>query len=196
MLINELTLPAPLRQHYERAGIAELYPPQAECIKKGLFDGKNLLIAIPTASGKTLVAEMAMHSHVAKGGKCLYIVPLKALASEKYDEFCRKGVRVGIATGDYDRRDDSLGRNDIIVATSEKVDSLLRNSTRWLEEISLLIVDEVHLIDSADRGPTLEMDAVQEPFDAGSRPFCHHRQPAVPCRMARCGTGDKLLAPG
>jgi helicase len=122
-----------------------------------MFERKNLLVAIPTASGKTLIAEMAMHSHIAAGGKCLYIVPLKALASEKYDEFGNKGVRVGIATGDLDRRDDQLGRNDIIVATSEKVDSLLRNSARWINDITLLVVDEIHLIDSVDRGPTLEV---------------------------------------
>jgi helicase len=157
MLIADLAIPAPLKQQYGRAGMSELYPPQADCVNKGLFTGKNLLIAIPTASGKTLVAEMAMHHHIVQGGKCLYIVPLKALASEKYDEFRVKGVRVGIATGDFDRRDDSLGKNDIVVATSEKVDSLLRNSTRWLGGISLLVVDEVHLIDSPDRGPTLEM---------------------------------------
>lgn len=65
------------------------------------------------------------------GGKCLYIVPLRALASEKFEEFSGgKGLRIGIATGDFDRRDEYLGRNDIIVATSEKVDSLLRNRTR------------------------------------------------------------------
>ena len=68
-----------------------------------------------------------------------------------------KGVRVGIATGDFDRRDDSLGRNDIIVATSEKVDSLLRNRARWIDDITLLVIDEIHLIDSENRGPTLEM---------------------------------------
>ena len=122
-----------------------------------MLDRKNLLMAIPTASGKTLVAEMAMHIHIAQKGKCLYIVPLKALASEKFNEFNNKGVRVGIATGDFDRRDDMLGRNDIIVATSEKVDSLLRNNARWIGEITLLVVDEVHLIDSESRGPTLEM---------------------------------------
>jgi helicase len=100
---------------------------------------------------------MAMHTHIAKKGKCLYIVPLKALASEKSDEFANKGIRIGIATGDFDRRDDSLGRNDVIVATSEKVDSLLRNRARWIQDITLLVVDEIHLIDSENRGPTLEM---------------------------------------
>ncbi|MEI7434265.1 MAG: ATP-dependent DNA helicase [Methanomicrobiales archaeon] len=157
MKIEELPISGHLKAYYKKAGISDLYPPQEECIRKGMFDRKNLLVAIPTASGKTLVAEMAMHHHIGKSGKCLYIVPLKALASEKFDEFSRKDVRVGISTGDLDRRDESLGKNDIIVATSEKVDSLIRNSAPWLKDISLLVVDEVHLIDSPDRGATLEM---------------------------------------
>jgi helicase len=157
MLISTLQIPENLRQRYITSGITELYPPQAECVQKGMLEGKNLLVSIPTASGKTLIAEMAMHMHIARNGKCLYIVPLKALASEKFDEFANKGVRVGIATGDFDRRDDTLGINDIIVATSEKVDSLLRNNARWISDITLLVIDEVHLIDSENRGPTLEM---------------------------------------
>ncbi len=157
MLIETLAIPKTLQERYQKGGITELYPPQAECVERGLLAGKNQLVAIPTASGKTLIAEMVMHARIASGGKCLYIVPLKALASEKYDEFSGKGVRIGIATGDFDRREDTLGGNDIIVATSEKVDSLLRNSTRWINDITLLVVDEIHLIDSEKRGPTLEM---------------------------------------
>jgi len=157
MLTSTVPIPENLKQHYLAKGIVELYPPQADCVQRGMLEGKNLLVSIPTASGKTLIAEMAMHTHVAKKGKCLYIVPLKALASEKFDEFEGKGVRIGIATGDFDRRDDSLGRNDVIVATSEKVDSLLRNRARWIHDITLVVVDEIHLIDSENRGPTLEM---------------------------------------
>ncbi len=157
MLIQDLDIPNNLKQRYSRAGISELYPPQAECVEKGILAGKNTLVAIPTASGKTLIAEMAMHNAIKAGGKCLYIVPLKALAGEKYEEFSNKGVKTGIATGDFDRRDVLLGRNDIIVATSEKVDSLLRNNAPWISNITLLVIDEVHLIDSPGRGPTLEM---------------------------------------
>jgi helicase len=157
MLTSTLPIPENLKQRYLASGILELYPPQAECVQTGMLEGKNLLVSIPTASGKTLIAEMAMHTHVGKKGKCHYIVPLKALASEKFDEFEGKGIRIGIATGDFDRRDDSLGRNDIIVATSEKVDSLLRNRARWIDDITLLVIDEIHLIDSEKRGPTLEM---------------------------------------
>ena len=90
MKIEELPISGYLKSYYKNAGISDLYPPQAECIRKGMFDRKNLLVAIPTASGKTLVAEMAMHHHIRKSGKCLYIVPLKALASEKFEEFSRK----------------------------------------------------------------------------------------------------------
>ena len=155
--LADLPLPQALVDAYAKRGITELYPPQAECVKKGLLDGKNLLISIPTASGKTLVAEMAMHRQISAQGKCLYIVPLKALASEKFEEFQNKGVKVGIATGDLDKRDEYLGKNDIIITTSEKADSLLRNNARWMELVTCLVIDEAHLIDSEDRGATLEM---------------------------------------
>jgi helicase len=157
MKIDTLPIPKALRDSYCALGISELYPPQAECIEAGLFDRKNILAAIPTASGKTLIAEMAMQKEIADGGKCLYIVPLKALASEKYDDFSGKGVSVGIATGDPDQKDEYLGRYDIIVATSENTDSLLRNKAEWLKRVSLLVVDEIHLIGDETRGATLEM---------------------------------------
>jgi len=66
MLISALPIPENLKQHYLASGIVELYPPQAECLQTGMLEGRNLLISIPTASGKTLIAEMAMHTHIAK----------------------------------------------------------------------------------------------------------------------------------
>ncbi|HTY91448.1 MAG TPA: ATP-dependent DNA helicase [Methanocella sp.] len=160
MKIAELDLPASIKDFYEASGIKELYPPQAEAVKKGFLDGKSLLAAIPTASGKTLLAEMAMLKSIAAGGKALYIVPLKALASEKFERFRQfesLGVRAGISTGDYDSKDEWLKDRDIIVATSEKTDSLLRNGAPWLSSLTVVVADEVHLIDSANRGPTLEV---------------------------------------
>ena len=194
--MNIRELPIPETSHGNTMNMPEspaLYPPQAECVEKGMFTGKNLLVAIPTASGKTLIAEMAMHHHIAASGKCLYIVPLKALASEKFEEFSGKGVRVGISTGDFDRRDESLGKNDIIVATSEKVDSLIRNNARWLSDISLLVVDEVHLIDSPDRGATVEMVITKmrfpEPGFADHRTECNYREPGSARPLDGCGAG-------
>ena len=141
-------------------GISKLFPPQVEAIRKGLFERKNMVIAIPTASGKTLIAELAMVKEVIDGGKCLYTVPLRALANEKFEEFKkweRLGIEVGITTGDYESRDEWLSGKDIIVATAEKADSLLRNKAGWMKEITCLVVDEIHLLDSADRGAVLEV---------------------------------------
>ncbi|MGZ4902276.1 MAG: ATP-dependent DNA helicase [Halobacteriota archaeon] len=153
-------LPEELARFYADAGFVELYPPQADAMARGLLDGVSMVVATPTASGKTLLAEFAMLNSIYHGGKCLYIVPLKALASEKYDRFSlftTLGVKVGISTGDYDVHEDKLGRNDIIVTTSEKADSLLRNGVEWMMALTVVVADEVHLLDSMDRGPTLEV---------------------------------------
>jgi helicase len=162
MRIDELArkLPESVIRYYTRAGITELYLPQEDAIKKGLLEGENILVAAPTASGKTLIAEMAIIRSVLKGGKAVYIVPLRALASEKYESFSafrELGINVGISTGDFDVKEEWLGTNDIIVVTSEKMDSLMRNEVSWVNEISVIVVDEIHLIDSASRGPTLEI---------------------------------------
>ncbi|MCD4806668.1 MAG: ATP-dependent DNA helicase [Methanococcoides sp.] len=160
MMIRELDIPEDIIGFYEDSGIKELYPPQAEAIEMGLLEKKNLLAAIPTASGKTLLAELAMIKAIREGGKALYIVPLRALASEKFERFRELapfGIKVGISIGDLDSRADWLGVNDIIVATSEKTDSLLRNGTSWMDEITTVVVDEIHLLDSKNRGPTLEV---------------------------------------
>ncbi|AGB33593.1 ski2-like helicase [Natrinema pellirubrum DSM 15624] len=161
MNIEELSgLPAGAVDHFRREGIEELYPPQAEAVEAGATDGENLVAAVPTASGKTMIAALSMLSSIERGGKALYIVPLRALASEKkeafeaYEEF---GVTVGVTTGNYESTSDWLATKDIVVATSEKVDSLVRNGADWLSELTCVVSDEVHLIDDRNRGPTLEV---------------------------------------
>ncbi len=144
----------------KKRGIKRLFPPQVEAIRRGLFGRRNMVIAIPTASGKTLIAELAMVKEVLEGGKCLYTVPLRALANEKFEEFRRWeeiGIEVGIATGDYESKDEWLSNRDIVVATAEKADSLLRNRASWIRDVTCLVVDEIHLIDSANRGAVLEV---------------------------------------
>ncbi|MEM2779721.1 MAG: DEAD/DEAH box helicase [Candidatus Bathyarchaeia archaeon] len=167
MKITELPIPESVKEVLIKSGIVELYPPQEEAIKAGALEGRNLVLASPTASGKTLVAELCALKHVLeKDGKVLYLTPLRALANEKYEEFEKysaitksdgKRVSVGISTGDYDSSDPWLEHYDIIVATNEKVDSLLRHKAKWLDEVSLVVADEVHLLNEVERGPTLEV---------------------------------------
>ena len=84
-------------------------------------------MAVPTASGKSLVAYVACLLKALQGKRALYIVPLRALASEKYDDLRpleSLGISVGISMGDFDAPDPSLDKFDILVATSEKGDEL------------------------------------------------------------------------
>ena len=160
MDISEIPIDNRVIEIIKDDGIETLYPPQADAIPI-IMKGKNLLLSIPTASGKSLVAYIAMiHKLLQKSGKALYVVPLIALAKEKYEElkkFEELGLKVGISTGDLDDSDPRLSRYDIIVCTSEKADSLLRHKISWLHDIGVLVIDEIHLIHDATRGPTLEV---------------------------------------
>ncbi len=143
----------------KESGVKELFPPQ-ELALPYVLNRENLILAVPTASGKTLVAEIAMVCEILRGGKCLYITPLRALANEKFENFKKWekiGIKVGISTGDYESIDAHLANSDIIVTTAEKADSLLRNRSFWLRDITCLVVDEIHLLDSDDRGHVLEV---------------------------------------
>lgn len=163
MEIRELKrlLPKPVFERLEKRGFKKLTPPQASAIKKGVLKGKNIVIASPTASGKTLVAELACVKNILeKGGKALYVVPLKALAVEKYGEFKEvyEGLlKVAISIGDLDSSDPWLEKYDLIIVTSEKLDSLIRHGAPWLRSVSTLVLDEIHLLDDYSRGPTLEI---------------------------------------
>jgi len=141
--------------------IKKLRPAQEKAIKKGLLDGKNLLVCTPTASGKTLIAELAaLKNIIEKNGKAIYIVPLKALASEKYKDFKKRydGIaKVALSIGDIDNADSYLVDYDLIITTSEKLDSLIRHRAPWLSLISTIIIDEIHLLNDPGRGPTLEI---------------------------------------
>jgi helicase len=153
-------IPEWLPEHLAGEGIEALYPPQAAAVEAGVTRGESLVASVPTASGKTLVAELAMLASVAAGGKALYIVPLRALASEKkaeFEQFTPYGVEVGVSTGNYESNERWLGEKDIVVATSEKVDSLVRNGASWLDRLDCVVADEVHLVDDPNRGPTLEV---------------------------------------
>ena len=167
MKVTNLSIPESVQEIIVRSGIVELYPPQEEAIKAGALEDRNLVLASPTASGKTLVAEFCALKHILeKNGKTIYLTPLRALASEKFQEFKKytsirkangKRIRIGISTGDYDSSDPWLERYDIIVTTNEKADSLLRHRAKWMDEISLVVADEVHLLNDSERGPTLEV---------------------------------------
>ena len=153
-----------IRTLLSHLGYSSLYPPQEMALKHGILEGKSVLMTTPTASGKTLIAMMAIHKTLKKNRKAVYLTPLRALASEKYDDmkvlenldFGRK-IKVMAATGDYDSPGKELAAADVIVLTNEKMDTLFRHNAEWLDDIGLFVSDEVHLIGDRERGATLEM---------------------------------------
>jgi len=169
MKIEKLDLPDAAIKFLKSQGFEKLYPPQADSVKSGLLDGKSILVSSPTASGKTLIAMLAMISYLSKNtGKVIYLSPLRALAAEKFSEFKKlekvaigNKVKVSISTGDYENIEKHLEKSNVLILTNEKMDSIIRHGAEWVEEIGLVISDEIHLIGDENRGPTLEMILTQ-----------------------------------
>ncbi|WP_300606657.1 DUF5814 domain-containing protein [Methanohalophilus sp.] len=145
-----------------------LLPVQSLAVESGLFFGKNLLVTSATATGKTLIGEMAgVENCLKKKGKMLYLVPLVALANQKYDQFGKRygqiGLRTSIRIGSTKirtRKTQSMRKSldsEIIVATYEGIDYLLRvGEADLLGQIGTIVVDEVHMLEDADRGHRLD----------------------------------------
>ena len=169
MNIDKLKLSESAIEFLTSQGYTKLYPPQADSVKSGLLDGQSILVSAPTASGKTLIAMLAMLSYLSNNkGKVIYLSPLRALAAEKFSEFKKlekvalgNKVKVAISTGDFENIEKNLEKSNVLILTNEKMDSIIRHSAEWVDEIGLVISDEVHLIGDENRGPTLEMILTQ-----------------------------------
>ncbi len=161
MLLKNLDIPEKAKEYFLLEGIEKLNPPQEIAVKRGLLEYKNIVVASPTASGKTLIAELAfLKTILNRMKKAIYIVPLRALAYEKYRDFSKYknlGMKVALSVGDYDSKDIWLANQDLIIVTVEKLDSLLRHNPDWIRDVGLIIADEIHLLNDEGRGPTLEV---------------------------------------
>lgn len=142
----------------------DLLPVQRRAAARtGLLRGGHLVLVAPTASGKTMAAELAALRAIARGGQALYLAPTRALAAEKAAEFARRyapaGVRVGWTAGDRRADDDAIldGAAHLAVAVVEKAIALANRRPGWLEGLGLLAVDEAQLLGDPDRGGALDL---------------------------------------
>ena len=144
-------------QLLELLGYKSLYPPQLKALEAGVEEGHSVVVATPTASGKTLVGLIAIVNRLSsRGGRAFYTTPLRSIAMEKYREFKvleRMGFSVGVSVGDYSEGE---VRGDVVITTYEKLDSLLRNDPGIANTITVLVVDEIHYVSDGERGPVLE----------------------------------------
>ena len=159
-------LPQKLRELLIKDGIKTLLPVQQFAIEAGLFANKDLLVVAGTTSGKTLVGELAGIPKAMKGKKFIYLSPLVALTNQKYEQFKKRyknlqlktAIRVGMSRikvqGEFKPIiDDNFRKAQIIVATYEAFDFLLRDSkSKEMGEIGTIVIDEVQMLVAEERG--------------------------------------------
>ncbi|NGM68565.1 DEAD/DEAH box helicase [Natronolimnobius sp. AArcel1] len=139
-----------------------LLPVQSLAVENGLFDGEDQMVVSATATGKTLVGEMTGLNRVLNGkGKMLFLVPLVALANQKYEDFQDEyghlvdvSIRVGASriTDDGNQFDPNA---DVIVGTYEGIDHALRTG-KDMGDIGTVVIDEVHTLKEDERGHRLD----------------------------------------
>lgn len=165
--IDELDIPEEFKKILS-GRIETLLPVQTLSIKKGLLDNKNLLVVSQTASGKTLIGELAGIPKAMNHKKMIYLSPLVALANQKYRDFKRDyeklGLSVAIKVGHHRIKteeelyitEEPIDDADIIVATYEGLDYILRSGCyEKLEELGTVIIDEIHMLENEERGHRL-----------------------------------------
>ena len=129
---------------------------------KARNDNQNLLVVAPTSSGKTFIGEMAAITQVIHKKKTLYLVPLKTLAEEKYRHFKRLysncGIDITISSRDRKENDKKISRGQFQVAIMiyEKFNYFLLKYPSFLSGVSLVVIDELQVINDPERGPLLE----------------------------------------
>jgi putative ATP-dependent RNA helicase len=161
--VDELPLP---RRFVEASGVKQLMPAQQLAVEAGLLFGKDLLVVAATASGKTFIGEMAGLKNYLEGrGRMLFLVPLVALANQKYERFTErygKFAKTGLLTGvsrlnlpETRKVGDRNPHAPIIVGTYEGVDNMIRCGQR-MANIATVIIDEVQMLEDNDRGHRLD----------------------------------------
>ena len=166
--MKRLKIPREFKEVLLDSGNTKLLPVQYLAIKEGLLKGEDLLVVSATGSGKTLVGELAGITQALKGKKFVFLTPLVALANQKYRDFKKKysklGLKVAIkvgrnrvkAKGELNLPDSDVSKADIVVATYEGIDYLLRNgNSNSLSNLGVVLIDEIHMIDDEDRGTRL-----------------------------------------
>src|SRR3990172_3720829 len=129
---------------------------------EALAAGESVLVAAPTGSGKTVVAEFAVERALELGGKCFYTTPLKALSNQKFGDFvARLGAsKVGLLTGDNTIN----GEAPVVVMTTEVLRNMLYERSDTLDGLVTVVLDEVHYLQDPYRGAVWEEVLIHLPL--------------------------------
>ncbi len=147
--------------------LADAYPFELDAFQvravEALDDGRSVLVAAPTGSGKTVVAEYAVARALAEGTKAFYTTPIKALSNQKYADLARRhgADRVGLLTGDNSINGDA----PVVVMTTEVLRNMIYAGSPALDGLRFVVLDEVHYLQDAYRGPVWEEVIIHLPAE-------------------------------
>ena len=166
--VDQLNIPPGFKTILKAHGSKILLPVQYLALENGVLDGQSLMVVSATASGKTLIGELAGIPRAMQGQKFIFLTPLVALANQKYRDFKKRYSKLGLKTSikvgmsrikareEIKLPDDDIREADIIVATYEGIDFMLRSGkSNLLKNLGTVVIDEIHTLDDEERGPRL-----------------------------------------
>ena len=121
----------------------------------------NVLVVAPTGSGKTLIAEKSVEYYLQKNKRIFYTTPIKALSNQKYNDFKKQNIDVGLLTGDRSINSEA----NLIIATTEILRNMIFTQDPRLKSTGLIILDEVHYLGDKERGTTWEEIFIHAPIN-------------------------------
>jgi ATP-dependent RNA helicase HelY len=169
----------------ERERLLAAYPFELDEFQRAAIDaidaGSSVLVAAPTGSGKTVVAEYAVAKALAAGRRAFYTTPIKALSNQKYQDLCRRhgSLNVGLLTGDNAIN----GEAPVVVMTTEVLRNMIYARSAALDQLTVVILDEVHFLQDAYRGPVWEEVIIHLPRDI-----------SLVCLSATVSNSEELVA--
>ncbi len=166
--VDKLDIPHNFKTILKAHGSKTLLPVQYLAHENGVLEGNSLLVVSATASGKTLIGELAGIPRAMNGKKFIFLTPLVALANQKYRDFKKRYSQLGLKTTikvgmsrirareEIKIPDDDIKEADIVVATYEGLDFMLRaGKSHLIKDLGTVVIDEIHTLDDDERGPRL-----------------------------------------